>query len=309
MKLKSVLRAIKNKEFLIKTELFVQKKFSRLVIKNKNILSQNENALVFNFLQKKYSFLVEQSNYDTSQLTQNNTVWVCWLQGIENAPPLVQACVNSVCNNLDGKELVILTEKNLFDYISLPDYIFQKYLEGKISRTHFSDIIRTVLLAEKGGTWIDATVLCTDSPFLSFAASQPLFVFKCLDLVRNDSNPIINSSWLISCCSRHPIMLLTRDLLFEYWKTNDDLINYFLFHLFFTMSCNHYNDLWKAVPTFNNHSPHVLQFELDKEFNRDRWNQITSQSSIHKLNRYIDGENKQKTNYNHIINLFGDKNV
>ena len=60
----------------------------------------------------------------------------------------------------------------------MPDYITDKWQRGIIGNAHFSDLLRLELLIEKGGYWIDATVLCTDSKMLEFIDKQPLFLYS-----------------------------------------------------------------------------------------------------------------------------------
>ena len=41
----------------------------------------------------------------------------------------------------------------------MPDYIIRKQQSGEIDLTHFSDILRMMLLAQHGGIWMDSTLL------------------------------------------------------------------------------------------------------------------------------------------------------
>lgn len=84
------------------------------------------------------------------------TIWVFWGQGEENMPPLVKACYRQLTHLNENIRLV--TSTNIKDYITLNPLIYSKVKEGHISWAHFSDIIRTTLLAKYGGLWIDATV-------------------------------------------------------------------------------------------------------------------------------------------------------
>ena len=46
----------------------------------------------------------------------------------------------------------------LYNYCYIPKHIIDKYKNGIIKSAHFADIIRTCLLYENGGLWIDATI-------------------------------------------------------------------------------------------------------------------------------------------------------
>ena len=62
----------------------------------------------------------------------SDIVWWCWLQGEDNAPPVVQACLASLRKHLSGKKIIVLTEENLWDYAQFPEYIVTKYQKGII---------------------------------------------------------------------------------------------------------------------------------------------------------------------------------
>jgi hypothetical protein len=75
------------------------------------------------------------------------------------------------------------------------------------------------------------------------------------------------------------------------------------------MSSRFFQKDFNKIPSFNNHSPHTLQFELKDSFNEKRWSEIINISSVHKLNRYTD-ENSIPANsyFAYIISKFNEKN-
>lgn len=105
-------------------------------------------------------------------------VWICWMQGIENAPELVQRCYASIKEHVTDREIVLITAENRKKYVELPDYIEEKYAKGIITHTHFSDILRVTLLAKHGGTWIDATVFCSGGVIPHYMLDSDFFVFQ-----------------------------------------------------------------------------------------------------------------------------------
>ncbi|WP_222864769.1 capsular polysaccharide synthesis protein, partial [Serratia marcescens] len=91
----------------------------------------------------------------------DKVVWVCWFQGIEQAPALVKRCIDSIEKNVGDAKVVVLNDDNIKDFITLPDYIIEKYQKGMITKAHYSDIVRCSLLSKYGGIWMDATVYLT----------------------------------------------------------------------------------------------------------------------------------------------------
>lgn len=264
-----------------------------------DILAQMEDWKAYLLLRKQYnSFLDNLPLYTLKSTEKTKIIWWCWLQGEAKAPLLCRKCLNSLRDHFKDYEIKVVTEDNYLQFVHLPDYILEKYHDGIISRTHFSDILRTCLLAELGGVWIDSTVLCTGyhEPIFDY----PIFVFQ--DWKFNQKQPAVASNWMISAWKEHPIMLTMRDLLFEYWRTHDKLVNYFVFHLFFHMVTEKYNEEWSKLPRFSNIPPHLLQFELFNKFSDNRFKQLSRMSDFHKLTyKGMDKNDITGTFYEHII--------
>lgn len=254
-------------------------------------------------MKKKYHYLIENSIESKDKSEQSNKVWICWFQGEEKAPDLVKACINSIRNNMPDKEVIVLTNETIPLYVRFPEYIQKKWKSNKIPQAHYSDLLRVELLCKYGGMWIDATVLCTSNKIPECINDAPLFVYKQLDLVRLDYDPTVCSSWFISSYSNNNILLLTRKLLWNYWKKNSTLNNYFLFHIFFSLAARRYEEEWNKVPIYNNHSPHVLFFELNNKFNETRWNEIQKFSIFHKLNHHNVYSTDSSSFYKYILEI------
>ena len=273
-------------------------------IKNKNVYSEYTRCKEYNKLQKKYSSQISEGVDTSLEQKKSNKIWICWLQGINNAPDLVKACVNSVKLSMPGKEIIILTNENISQYIEIPQFIIEKKNKGIISFAHYTDILRTALLCKYGGGWIDSTVLCTSNGLPEYIENNSLFVYKQLDIYKKDIAPVELSNWLIFSYSNNPILLLTLKLLYLYWEDHNHLTHYFIYHILFTLSARRYDEIWKKVPTFNNHSPHILQQELCNDYDPERWKQIKKMSDFHKLNRRINFSDKKNSIYNFIINTY-----
>lgn len=298
--IRKVLKSLKEGTFVEKAMRKLKNKTRYHYIKNDIIMNKQREFQEYEVLKKKYSYILERG-VENEKSRKSNKVWIFWLQGIENAPEIVQACARTVKNNLQNREIIFLNINNYKEYIKFPDYIEEKLKEGKITYTQFSDLMRAELLTQYGGLWLDATVLCTGE-VPGYILDSELFVFKNIGLDRSANETIASSSWLISSWSHNKIIELTRNLLLEYWKKEEYLTNYFVFHLFFKLATEKYEEIWKKVPTFNNVTPHILQFELLEEFNEERFEQIKTMSNVHKLNRRIENKDKQKmTNLDYII--------
>lgn len=222
-----------------------------------------------------------EKRFATSTVKQSDTIWVLWFQGIENAPEVVKKCYESLLKYCPQKKIVLLSEENLNNYISLPKYVEDKYQQGIISRTHYSDIVRTNLLTTYGGTWIDSTVLLTAQPD-SFYFDSDLFLFQTLS-PGSSGQAIPFSSWFITAQKPNRILLMTEEFLYQYWKNNNRLMDYFTYHYFLKIASEYYPDEYSLIPPVSNETPQLLLNRLDNPYSEPQWEFIKSQSPIHKV--------------------------
>lgn len=264
-------------------------------------------------LMKRYSSVLktfnEKYNIENYPMSRGNKVWVCWMQGMENAPELVQRCFRSIKENIKDKEIVLLTEKNISQYVKIPDFIMDKLHRGIITRTHFSDILRVELLIQNGGTWIDATVLCTGN-VPSYMLEDEFFLFQKIK-PGSDGSTINMSSWFMTSWSNNKILLATRELLYAYWRENNRLVDYFLLHLFMMIVKDFYREEWDNITPYPNSLPHIIQLMQFEQFDQRKWDKVCMLAPFHKLTYKVKDEDvkKENTYYKHIINDYNEANI
>lgn len=268
--------------------------------KSKTALELMRNGIQLKIKQKLWKHYIGvlrnfDNNYSKEEypMQKSNKVWVCWMQGLEQAPALVQRCYRSLQDNLKGKEIVLLTESNFDQYVHIPDFIIEKLHKGIITRTHFSDILRLELLIQQGGTWIDATVFCSGGDIPKYIMEDEFFIFQKVK-PGSDGSAINMSSWFMSAWSNHKFLLATRELLYAYWRKNDRMIDYFLLHLFMMIVKDFYMEEWKQIIPYPNSLPHVLQLMQFEKFDHRRWNAACKASPFHKLTYKVKEEDTRK---------------
>lgn len=252
---------------------------------------------------KKYQYSIKpntSSNVGQDDVPKKHNIWICWLQGFENAPEIVQKCRDSVLKFNTDCEVVLLDESNIKDYANIPDYIIEKHKKGIIPHAHYSDYARIAILAKYGGVWIDSTVLLTDE-IPQYILNADLFCFKVQPLGK-----VVASNWFIAAKPMNPIVLNVLQLLADYWKHENKLISYSIFHLFWTMTvtANETNrKLWDSVPYMDDVNCKLLQMELFSPYSETRFKQIMNVSSIHKLTYKFEEKDvaKENTFYRYII--------
>lgn len=245
-------------------------------------------------LRRKYrgyiaEYLKREQEKAPKERVRTDNVWVFWLDGLDSAPEVVRVCVRSVMENLSDRNVHILTEENYRDYVTFPPFIQQKIDSGVISKTHMSDLLRLELLIRHGGLWLDATVLCTSPEVPAYMTDCDLFLFQ--DLKPGwDGHCQRISNWMISACTNHPMLRLTRALLYEYWRKNNDVEDYFIFHDFFEMAIDAYPEEWSKVVPCSNSAPHILLLRLFEPYSGQIWEAVKGMTPFHKLTYKFDAE-------------------
>ncbi len=257
-------------------------------------------------LYKRYKKTLAAFDSGYEQLPQEGSdrIWVCWLQGMEKAPALVQKCYESLKTNLTGKEITVITAENMADFVEFPPYILEKWKKGIITNTHLTDLLRLELLIRHGGMWLDSTVLCTRpvDQIPAYYFDSPLFLYQCLKPGR-DGHSHLCSSWLMSAKTNNKILMATRQLCYRYWEKENKMLDYFLLHDFLSICLEHYKDDWNAIVPCSNEAPHILLLRLFEPYDARLWQAMQEQTPFHKLT-YKFSEDKTQlpdTYYRHII--------
>ena len=258
-------------------------------------------------LQTQYRPLVNQlaEKYDANLgHEKNEVVWFCWLQGLESAPELVKACLASQQRWVRGKRFVVITVENYRDYVTFPADIVRKHDKGIIPDAHFTDLIRLELLITYGGTWIDSTVLCTSGDYPDSIMDCDLFMFQYRSKKAGFSGI---SNWLISAYSQNMLLMILRDMLIQYWRDYDCVMDYYVFHLFFGMIAKKFPEEIEAMPKMNSVRAIQMALWLEKAYDPQKMEQFLAMSSFHKLdyrksNRFT--KDKEPTFYSYIIEHF-----
>ncbi len=257
------------------------------------------HAVAYKYCEKMYSWAGEglKCREKKEELKDADKIWWCWLQGLEKAPDVVAMCYRSLSKL--GKEVIVLTEDNINQYIQLPDYIKEKYKSGVIGRAHYTDLVRLELLTRRGGTWIDSTAWISGSERLKAVIDQEnLFMFKSGYV----SPHIVFDNWFIHSKRESCILEATKRMLYEFWKNENEARDYFIFHVIMALACKMYPEENDSIPLFSTEPCHVLQYELLKGYSKNRFDQIKGMSDIHKLTYKVDGSGKKGTFLEWLLN-------
>lgn len=259
-----------------------------------NLAGANSRYKTFTKLEKEFKGLVGKTEFTAYDEDMSDVVWICWLQGIENAPQLVRHCVSSIEHHITDRRIIYISKDNFRDYCEIPPFIIEKWEKGIITNTHFSDILRLALLIRHGGLWLDATVYLTDA-LPEYITDGDFFVYR--DGFFNCD--VINfGSWIIyAAAPNHVLLNEALALTYAYWRKYDYMKHYFLLHLLFRIVTDCYPEEWNGIPYYSQMDQHIFSFEITDDFSEKRWKQLAALTPLHKLSNKLDIGNAGADSY------------
>ena len=162
------------KDIMLKPSLFNFISFKTFMkFRKQSYVNKNKNLYdcVFPKFSKTFESLLKQSYEEIMKLnpenhevfTNNPTVFVFWYQGEEHMPDVCKKCLESLKKFNDDKQIIIVDKNNFKNYVDIDKHIIELLEKGRISITHFSDILRFNLLSKyQNSIWCDATLLFID---------------------------------------------------------------------------------------------------------------------------------------------------
>ncbi len=245
---------------------------------------------------------------DCDPITDESPIWTCWWQGEKSMPEIVKACYNSIKIHAGTHPVILITENNYAQYIEIPDYIIRKRQNGTLDLTHFSDILRMLLLQRHGGIWLDCTVLIPSKKLNEFINSKTVF-WSChhLPIYYNISKGGWTSFFL--ACGRNNILpSFIADMHLCYWKTHNKLIDYLLLDYTFAIARKYLSEIHQMIENIPITKMGPLGKCLNDEYSDEKWEEFCTKYDFHKLTYKIPlsltSPNGRKTFYAHIMETY-----
>lgn len=235
------------------------------------------------------------------ELVGKPIIWQYWGQGFEGElPEIVRYCFSSV-DRYKGEHTVIrLSDETLKEYLTLPDYVWERLEQGGgYTRTFLSDLLRVALLATYGGVWLDATIYLTgelpdyvyQGDFFAYQRSErePQSVqrhFRASYYAYWGWQPAFEvrvlNAFLVSK-PKAPLALDIYTLLLAYWQEESEVKDYFFFQVLFNrlMQGKYAN---KGQELVSDCLPHLLGLSLCDPTSFVSTEEALKQTSVHKLN-------------------------
>ncbi|MDC7953521.1 capsular polysaccharide synthesis protein [Liquorilactobacillus mali] len=275
-----------HKYFLLVAKVFGKVRLRKLqVYFNKKGHKRLKKELMEKYIEKAIKKIYAAGSSNSNKKIENKKIiWICWWQGIDEAPSLIKACVRSV-RKTSRYEVKLIDKNNYKKYSKIDEEIENKFASGIIPLIHFSDILRFNILMNNGGIWIDASVFMNKD--------FPTEYFKKDIITRKDkfenyyNNPSGRkwSTYFFGGQKGEPIFEFLNESYSEYWSKGNYLKDYFLTDYFLSIAYDLNIANFKTLINeldFNN----LYMNDLDKMLN-DKYNHEKFVNLMQHTNTYI----------------------
>lgn len=312
---------------IIQEYIYLNKKFSFKIANNRILEILFSRLAKFSFFEKKVIEFYRKKHNDIINIlevnlekfleayTYNNDVnkdneekyiFSLWLQGYENAPIIVKKTIESQKKYAQkyGYNYILLDEKNLYDFVDMPIELVEKYNTGKIDAIKYSDIIRTILLSEYGGVWLDSTIYLDCSEKLEYLESK----FYTIRASGTEYYPryVSNGRWALFCLAgekNNIVFDFLKKIQLEYYRLYDSPIDYYLIDYLMEIGYKNIDEIKLQVDSVldNNKKLYYLVDNFSNTFNRENWNEILEDTRIFKCSYKILIKKNKQTYYSMLI--------
>lgn len=268
-------------------------------IMNRNGYYENEarknhllrkHDIMLRYYEKTFGDFLETYDYnhgneELPKSEYSDCIWVCWWQGLEQAPEIVKICVESIKKNAGDHRVIILTDDNYKEYVDIPEWVEEKKNKGIITRTNYSDLLRLSLLAKHGGMWIDSTFFCT-SPVLDEYFKEPMWSIKRPDYFHASVASGYFAGYSLACSEENRFAFMTiRDFFLNYWKHNDTMVDYLMVDYMIVLAQKHDSriaEIFKKIKP-NNPECDELYKIMAEPFDQGKWDAMKKDTALFKL--------------------------
>lgn len=200
-------------------------------------------------------------------------VWCLWLQGEAAMPEVIRECVASIRRQV-GERLILLDAESIGKYVDVPEDIRKKFQAHKISPSHYSDIVRLLLLSKYGGWWIDSALFMTH-PF----EPQGRLFMPAFEISADPYLSMFQGRWWFGCFAAVPHYKLVDymlECLLEYWRRYDAPVTYLMFDGFMRLAYDNFPDVAADIDRFPKCALdlHRSRYTFDKVADIDKYKKL-----------------------------------
>lgn len=251
------------------------------------------------FIQLYFNNKLTSYSFKTKKLfSHEKIIWQYWGQGVDSLdlPDIVKLCFKSVDKNRGEYTVIRLDDSNIRDYLDLPEFVWEKRVNPQFKHAFFADLLRLALLEVYGGVWLDATIYLS-SPLSDLTSQTDFFMYQ------RDTTKTEREAWIsfnrhyFSWEESHKINVLNSiiyakkqsyvihtclNLLLNFWRTQEHIPHYFFFQIMFDSLINNQLANYQCE-IVDDTKTHLLLKALDKQFDKNYFQEIVTQTNTHKL--------------------------
>lgn len=249
--------------------------------------------MMLEYVREDYGDIIEKYKHiapaKPEVIDSKSTIFVMWYQGEETMPPIVKACYANLKKRAGGHPVVLLTEKNIRQYVSpspIWDDIIFKYVENKkIAIVKLADFSRLCLMYTYGGIWIDSTVWLNKDiddivSGLVFASGKRPDELNVYDTTEGKWSP-----WFIGSFKGNTLMQFVFEIMLEHIKREGKFLHYFMIDYAVVTAYHSFpyvREMIDAIPPMANIFSDFYPIR-NKEFNQAEYEELTSKVPFYKM--------------------------
>lgn len=94
---------------------------------------ERKQQAILHFLRTEYKDIILKYRQEREVISQSSQapIWVCWWQGKETMPPIVQACFRSLCMHAGNHPVHLITQKTYQNILPSPITYYKKFRTAK----------------------------------------------------------------------------------------------------------------------------------------------------------------------------------
>lgn len=276
---------------------------------NSQRLQEKKHTIISNYLKEeccnenRYKTILNGVTAHCQEKINKQTIWVFWYQGYDSMPEMVKKCYAQLNRMKEQSEVILLSRENLNDYVTLPQFVYDKVSSKKITITHFSDIIRFALLYLYGGFWVDATVWIAkpfpmevlDSRYWTVRNPQPKYT---ISVSRYQWASFL--LYVKKAGDDFPKFVLA--LMLCYVEKQKHFVDYLLLDYCMELAAKQDNIRkdWDEIKISNTHLYELIS-HINNTFNYTEWSRWGKDTFVYKLSYKVKIEHKKNSYYNKIV--------
>lgn len=250
-------------------------------------------------------------------ISQTENIYVMWWTGADTMPPLVRLCHENLRRHIHAHNLHLITRENactLFPSLGNELGTLVRLLKGgNICIQHFSDLLRTLIIVNSGGIWIDATVFVSPD-WDNALTGRPFYSGRRTKAYAQSGKSVTNGQWtsyFMASEKGNPLLRFIYEGLKECYLRAEKIEEYYTMDYLFTLAMNCSDEIRRMVGAVPEIDADLFSLEpaLDALWDARAFERFMHAAPFFKLNHRVahpltDGHGRD-TLFGHLCRQYG----